>query len=477
MKRHFLQTLVFILFLGQNIQAQTLVSGGIYANTTWTLANSPYLMTGNTVVFPGVTLTIEPGVEVRVKENGMSGTQFYLETRGTINMVGTSDAPITFRADTALTTVGAWQGIIIKNSQGGSINYNYVNIANTINCFVYDGSIPSSIQLNKCNFSYNFYAVLVGTDLIAEDCTFWGNENAIYGWANFTFRNCVFENNLAALSIYANSLDMNNCVVRNNNLGISINTGSITGTLVKNTLFENNIIAYNYANNGLIDSCIFIGNNEAVINTTYLTVSNSSFSNNSTALQVGFGSLVNECLIEQNQTGVALGPISFGQPLPIVENNRICSNTLYNIDNRTDLNIFIPTNCFCITDSTEIESKIFDGCDDVSKGLISYAIFDTSCVSVLRLINKSGVLTTSEENEIQDALQIFPNPVSDQLTISNNNTFNAYTLNTIDGKEVLSDSIGAGNTHINMSHLQSGIYFIVLRADGKQSRTLKIVHL
>ena len=477
MKRHFSQTLLFILFLGQNIQAQTIVSGGIYANTTWTLANSPYLMTGNTVVFPGVTLNIEPGVEVRVKENGMSGTQYYLETRGTINMVGTSEAPITFRADTALTTVGAWQGFIIKNSQGGSINYNYVNIANTINCFVYDGSVPSSIQLNKCNFSYNFYAVLVGTDLIAEDCTFWGNDNAIYGWANFTFRNCSFENNLAALSIYANSLDMNNCLVRNNNLGININTGSITGTMVRNTLFENNVIAYNYANNGLIDSCIFIGNTEAVINTTYLTVSNSSFNNNVTALQVGFGSLVNECLIEQNQTGVALGPISFGQPMPIIENNIICSNELYNIDNRTDLNIFIPTNCFCITDSTEIEAKIFDGYDDISKGLISYAIFDTSCSNVLRVINKSGEITSLIENETPETISIFPNPVIDQFTISNNNSMSDYKLITMDGKEVLHDGLGSGNTHINISHLKSGIYFLVLSGAGKQSRILKLVHL
>jgi len=477
MNRHFLKTLVFILFLGQNIQAQTIVSGGIYSNTTWTLANSPYLMTGNTVVFPGVTLNIEPGVEVRVKENGMSGTQFYLETRGTINMVGTSDAPITFRADTALTTVGAWQGFIIKNSQGGSINYNYVNIANTINCFVYDGSVPSSIQLNKCNFSYNGYAVLVGTDLIAEDCSFWGNDNAIYGWANFTFINCSFENNLAALSIYANSLDMNNCIVRNNNLGININTGSITGTLVRNTLFENNVIAYNYANNGLIDSCIFIGNTEAVINTTYLTVSNSSFSNNVTALQVGFGSLVNECLIEQNQTGVALGPISFGQPMPIIENNIICSNELYNIDNRTDLNLFIPTNCFCVTDSTEIEAKIFDGYDDISKGLISYAIFDTSCSNVLRVINKSGEPTSINENEINDAFTIFPNPASDQLTISNNNSLSAYKLITMDGKEVLSDGLGVGNTQIKMTHLPAGIYLLVLIGPEQKSTISKVVHL
>jgi hypothetical protein len=237
-KRHFLKIILFILFLGQNIQAQTLVSGGIYSNTSWTLANSPYLMTGNIVVFPGVTLNIEPGVEVRVKENGFSGTQYYLETRGTINMVGTSAAPITFRADTALTTVGVWQGFLIKNSQGGSINYNYINIANTISCFSYDSSLPTLIQLNRCNFSYNSNAVTVGTDLIAEDCVFWGNETAIYGWANFTFRNCIFDNNNSALFIYASSLDMNNCEIRNNSLGIGINTGSVNGTLVRNTLFK-----------------------------------------------------------------------------------------------------------------------------------------------------------------------------------------------------------------------------------------------
>ena len=45
--------------------AQTNVSGGIYANTTWTLANSPYIVTDTVVVFPGVTLTIQPGVTVK----------------------------------------------------------------------------------------------------------------------------------------------------------------------------------------------------------------------------------------------------------------------------------------------------------------------------------------------------------------------------------------------------------------------------
>ena len=55
--------------------AQTNVQGGIYANTTWTLANSPYVMTGSIVVFPGKTLTIQPGVVVKVQNPG-PGSQY-----------------------------------------------------------------------------------------------------------------------------------------------------------------------------------------------------------------------------------------------------------------------------------------------------------------------------------------------------------------------------------------------------------------
>ncbi len=127
MKINLFFTLIAVLLFAESGKSQTNVSGGIYSNTTWSLANSPYVMTGNIVVFPEVTLTIDPGVEVRVQENGLSGTQYYLETRGTINMVGQPGARITFRAETEITTVGTWAGFKIKNSQGGAINYDYVN--------------------------------------------------------------------------------------------------------------------------------------------------------------------------------------------------------------------------------------------------------------------------------------------------------------------------------------------------------------
>ena len=42
----------------------TTVSGPISSNTTWALANSPYIVTNSILVMDGITLTIEPGLEV-----------------------------------------------------------------------------------------------------------------------------------------------------------------------------------------------------------------------------------------------------------------------------------------------------------------------------------------------------------------------------------------------------------------------------
>lgn len=106
------------------------VSGQITTSTTWTTANSPYVVTATVTVNPGVTLTIQSGVEVRFA----NGTSLYV--RGTLNASG-----VTFTSNTG-TTAGLWSKIELA---GGSV-------ANLLDINVMYAQYP--IQINGvCNFN------------------------------------------------------------------------------------------------------------------------------------------------------------------------------------------------------------------------------------------------------------------------------------------------------------------------------------
>jgi hypothetical protein len=64
---------------------QTNVSGRIFANTTWTKANSPYIVTGDIALYPGDTLIVEPCVTVKVNDNYKIIIRGVLLAKGTIN--------------------------------------------------------------------------------------------------------------------------------------------------------------------------------------------------------------------------------------------------------------------------------------------------------------------------------------------------------------------------------------------------------
>jgi RHS repeat-associated protein len=76
-----------------NIETMRLdVSGSITTNTTWTLANSPYVVTSSVTVQSPAVLTIEPGVIVKFA----AGTSLTATTGATLNADGTSTNPIIF---------------------------------------------------------------------------------------------------------------------------------------------------------------------------------------------------------------------------------------------------------------------------------------------------------------------------------------------------------------------------------------------
>ncbi len=94
----------------QNNGNTTAVNGPLTTNTTWTAANSPYVVSSDLDITAG-TLTIEPGVTVFLD----AGVAFNVSGDGQVLAEGTADAPIRFTRN-PLTGGGNWDGLNFTNT-------------------------------------------------------------------------------------------------------------------------------------------------------------------------------------------------------------------------------------------------------------------------------------------------------------------------------------------------------------------------
>jgi hypothetical protein len=115
----------FFGLAGRMCLAQTYISGVISSSTTWTAAASPYIVTGNTVLWQGSTLTIEPGVLVQV------GANVAIDIRGHLVASGTPTDSIFFAPSGSAT----WSGFLISNSFGATVRFNYVSAVHSYRLF------------------------------------------------------------------------------------------------------------------------------------------------------------------------------------------------------------------------------------------------------------------------------------------------------------------------------------------------------
>src|SRR5258705_4517089 len=271
-------TTIFLLFiLTPAIKAQTNVSGGIYTNTTWTLAGSPYIVIDTVVVFPGVTLTIDPGVVVKFANSKR------LEIRqASLIAIGTAVDSITFTSNSSSPTPGIWERIY----------FNQGNVS----------------QLEYCNFLYA--------------------TNAIWGGGTLAVRNSKFQYNLVGLGyIYYSVITVDSCEFRNNDYGLSWATG---GVRMSNSRITNNQYGIYHIENSSYKHCIIDSNSVVGVNTSQRdTVVDCVIRYNGIGLENpssggGTPSFISRNIIENNTTGFKLMYL-----YDDIYCNKICNNTSY----------------------------------------------------------------------------------------------------------------------------------------------------
>ena len=460
-----MKTLLLVAFIlsVQLVTSQTQVSGGIYQNTTWTAAASPYIVTGSIVVFPQKTLTIEPGVEVIFTADNTfnTGNFQYLEVRGSLVAVGTDVNPILFTSSDTTAGFYNWMGIRVKGSQGGSVTLDRFELLNSWYGLHNDITEPGiTYSFRNSIFKSNNYAIQLNADMVYENCIFRNNgvgQAAQIQYGTLTATDCQFINNFCSFT-WSNGINLTNCL-------FSGNTNNIIGSpgIVQGCTFLNNDFAFAESYGMQINGCYFEGNNVGLDDSGAATVTNSVFLNNGVALKIGDNTNVNNNEISNNTVGIQVRGFNPGSTF--IENNLLCNNMSYNLENLTDKNFEVNLNCFCSNDSTTVEDLIYDGYDDITRGLVNYALYDDSCQTILSYVTKIdlGPLGIAENQEI--GWKIWS--VDGKIYVATD-AEGTLELITISGEVVATFQLQQGENTVS-TNVERGLYFL-RDQEGKTKR-------
>jgi len=460
--KKYLALLLFALSIS-TLRAQTNVSGGIYTNTTWTLANSPYIVTDTVVIFPGVTLTIEPGVTVKFDDG------LFLEIRnGTLIAAGTSSDSIIFTSNSAAPAPGIWGGGnagIWINGVSPASTFSFCRIEYATTGINSPPFLKNSVFLNN---STGIYSLSIPTD----SCIFRFNNTAVYN-LHTTINNCDFSNNTYAFAeIYGSTLnhcrlDSNATVVNDlehsnifyssisyNQNGVRTHVGS--GTLIKYCTINYNAnygitfepgdtvtqceIKYNGTGINLAGHVGYGGHQVSYCDIEFNSIGIYASSNPSIA------SMVTKCDISNNDVGIKITSTAVN-----IYCNRICNSAAYGLQMNTSAPFDVSNNFWCTTDSASTAAIIYDGYDNVTYGLVTFLPADTSLCFAPAGIAEQAVLPTV----------IFPNPTAGKFVIGNLSPGKnvLQILNPL-GEIVYSEKLSSEADQVINAHLAAGIYFV-----------------
>ncbi|MDI6788435.1 MAG: right-handed parallel beta-helix repeat-containing protein, partial [Planctomycetota bacterium] len=495
----------------------TVVSGIISENITWTLANSPYIVVGSVLIDSGVTLTIEPGVQVLI------ASAKSMQVNGTLVARGTTSNKITF---TRYSTT-EWNYLMFADSSidaavDGS-NNNYISGSVLEHCIIeYGGGATidnigaimannahpfinyCTIRYNKARgiSAYNLSAAIRITNNTINNTT--GTGVYTNGGTVTISNNNITNNTGSGIYAYNSTVTISNNNITNNTAsyggGICTEHGTITisnNIITNNTASQsgggiyayygtitisNNNITNNTASNGggiyaYYYSTVSISNNIITNNTassgsgggiytTYgtATISNNTISrnsaNNASAVYYSTGGTPNfrYNLISGNQASSSASTIVI-IGYPAFNFNNIFGNTsLYELDNANGYaagsQLNLENNWWGVATSSQIDARIFDWVDNSTKGLSDFSPF----ASVIRIDTPIAppATITATGGTGQIALTWTANTESDLA---------GYRVHWGTAPGVYTNSVNVGNvTNYTITPLSAGTYYVTVTA-------------
>jgi hypothetical protein len=349
-------TTLFVIRYENGSQAQQVI---ISEDTTWTLANSPYIITGNVLVELGKNLTIEPGVEV--KFDGF----YSIQIEGKLVAEGTENNMITFTSNKTSPTPGDWSAIkLINNALDGTIfkycKIEYANVAILIaqvNFSIAPNITYCDISNNR-NHGIRYYTELPSISIDNPQKELSNNSltnNGGFGidiefleYNNsrlFIINNMIRNNDAGGINFYATAGNLTisyNKIIRNKGTGIYCNYG-------ENVYIRNNLILLNN------DSGIVIEEEYSVL------IEHNTILNNSDLIDSQGGGIDYTRNEEESKTKIRY--------------NNIFNNSPYDARNSWELDGNISNNWWGTTETGVIEQNIFDYYDDFNKGKLNYTPF------------------------------------------------------------------------------------------------------
>jgi len=249
----------------------TYVEGVIAQDTDWTLVDSPIVLSGNVSVNPGITLAIEPGVNVRF------GEDFSLIVSGRIVANGIQDKLIQFTSNRISPSNGDWGTILLDGTEQSSLTYcsveygtmgiivekGFLNIQDSLVRYSSENGITindGEITLKNNEITNNTMSgicITGGTQVDVENNNIRSNGDGLTLVGNLIGeiiieRNNIMSNGQSGITLSSDAYD--NIRITENNISTNLNgfhvINSTSTYITRNYIFSNSIgIYYEGGNN------------------------------------------------------------------------------------------------------------------------------------------------------------------------------------------------------------------------------------